>query len=100
MALFLQAVQCMNRRGLGTAVFFVFIVTRVRAGGFERPGMGARAESMGGAFVGLADDWTAIYWNPAGLASLKGTGIGTSIDVVRVRSHDSSGLANPTLPLT
>lgn len=30
---------------------------------------GARALGMGGAFVGVADDVTAIWWNPAGLAS-------------------------------
>ncbi|OPZ73342.1 MAG: hypothetical protein BWY83_00149 [bacterium ADurb.Bin478] len=29
---------------------------------------GARAAGMGEAFVGLADDATAVYWNPAGLA--------------------------------
>src|SRR5690348_11799385 len=33
--------------------------------------VGARAAAMGGAFSGLADDITAIYWNPAGIASLK-----------------------------
>jgi long-chain fatty acid transport protein len=27
---------------------------------------------MGGAFIGLADDWSAIYFNPAGLAQLEG----------------------------
>lgn len=70
------------------------------AGGFESPGIGARALSMGGAFVSVADDWTAIYWNPAGLSRIKGSGIGISADIVRVRSHDSSGLANPTLPLS
>ncbi|MFH1852968.1 MAG: hypothetical protein ABIA75_11555 [Candidatus Neomarinimicrobiota bacterium] len=32
---------------------------------------GARALAMGGAYSGLADDYTAIYWNPAGLAYLK-----------------------------
>ena len=31
--------------------------------------MGTRAAGMGGAFVGVADDATAIYWNPAGLAA-------------------------------
>jgi hypothetical protein len=31
--------------------------------------VGARALGMGGAFVGVADDGTATYWNPAGLAA-------------------------------
>ena len=31
---------------------------------FLKLGVG-RAEGMGGAFTGLADDVTAIYWNPA-----------------------------------
>ncbi|HEX5070424.1 MAG TPA: conjugal transfer protein TraF [Vicinamibacterales bacterium] len=30
---------------------------------------GARALGMGGAFVGVANDPTAVHWNPAGLAS-------------------------------
>ncbi len=37
---------------------------------FLKLGLGGRALAMGGAFVGLADDVTAIFWNPAGLASL------------------------------
>ena len=40
------------------------------AGEFLRIGVGARALGMGSAFVGLADDGTAAYWNPAGLATL------------------------------
>lgn len=32
-------------------------------------GIGTRAEGMGGAFVAVADDASAIYWNPAGIAS-------------------------------
>ncbi len=31
-------------------------------------GFGARPMAMGGAFVGLADDEHAVYWNPAGLS--------------------------------
>jgi hypothetical protein len=30
--------------------------------------VGTRAQGMGGAFVGVADDASAVYWNPAGLA--------------------------------
>lgn len=33
-------------------------------------GVGVRAMGMGGAFAGVANDFTAIYWNPAGLAQM------------------------------
>lgn len=36
-------------------------------------GAGARAEGFGGAFIGIADDATAIVWNPAGLTQLERT---------------------------
>ena len=38
---------------------------------FLRIGIGARAEGMGETFVAVANDPSAIYWNPAGLASLQ-----------------------------
>lgn len=34
-------------------------------------GVGARAVSMGGAYIGVADDYTAVFWNPAGLAQMR-----------------------------
>jgi len=34
-------------------------------------GVGVRAMGMGGAYVGVADDFTAVYWNPAGLAQIR-----------------------------
>lgn len=37
------------------------------AGEFLKLPVGARALGMGSAFVALADDATAVYWNPAGL---------------------------------
>lgn len=33
---------------------------------------GARALGIGGAFVAIADDPSAMYWNPSGIASLQG----------------------------
>ena len=33
-------------------------------------GIGARAMSMAGAFTAVADDASAVFWNPAGLAQL------------------------------
>ncbi len=38
---------------------------------FLKIGVGARAEGMGEAFVSVANDPSAIYWNPAGIASLQ-----------------------------
>ena len=38
------------------------------ANGLNLNSLGSRALSMGGAFVGLADDYSAIFWNPAGMA--------------------------------
>lgn len=38
---------------------------------FLKLGAGARAAAMGDAFGAVADDSTAIYWNPAGLNQLK-----------------------------
>ena len=38
------------------------------AAAFLKKGVGARALAMGGAFTSIADDTSAIYWNPAGLA--------------------------------
>lgn len=35
-----------------------------------RVGVGARSMAMGGAYIALADDGTAAYWNPAGLAQI------------------------------
>jgi len=40
---------------------------------YLRMGVGARALGMGGAFVGVANDVTAGYWNPAGLTWTWGT---------------------------
>lgn len=40
------------------------------AAAFLEIGVGARSQGMGGAFVSLADDATAMYWNPAGISRL------------------------------
>lgn len=39
---------------------------------FLNSGVGARPLALGGAYTGLSDDVTSLYWNPAGLSHLKG----------------------------
>lgn len=40
-------------------------------GQFLKIGIGARATAMGSAFVSIANDASAIYWNPAGIARVQ-----------------------------
>lgn len=51
---------------------------------------GSRALGMGGAFVGVADDATAAFWNPAGLAG--GPPAGMTIGWVDFRSGNQDAL--------
>jgi len=44
--------------------------TGTTAASFLNIDVGARAVGMGGAFVSIADDITAMYWNPAGVTQL------------------------------
>ncbi len=42
-----------------------------RGNGLNLNSLGTRALTMGGAFVGLADDFSAVFWNPAGAAGFR-----------------------------
>ena len=64
---------------------------------FLSHGVGARALGMGSAFVAIADDVTATYWNPAGLAKINKNGFSTMYsDTFRIGegSFFSQGLVN------
>jgi F plasmid transfer operon, TraF, protein len=52
--------------------------------------IGTRAAGMGGAFVAVADDASAVYWNPAGLA-LGGALFGLVADTSRSESDPKDG---------
>jgi len=53
-------------------ILFSFIHKDLMADGLKLNSFGAKAMSMGGAYVGLANDYSAIFWNPAGLTNLSG----------------------------
>ncbi|MBF0499129.1 MAG: PorV/PorQ family protein [Candidatus Riflebacteria bacterium] len=56
---------------LSAAVLPAFAESAGQAGAFLKMGVGARALGMGSAFTAVADDSTAAFWNPAGLALLQ-----------------------------
>ena len=69
----------------------VLLVPVAALANFVEVETGARAMGMGGAFVAVADDVTALHWNPAGLATLEGAhlfGMRTSVYSVEGLSED------------
>ena len=61
----------MRVSALFAALLFLFSLAGAQQLELHLTGAGARAEGLGGAFIGVADDATAIVWNPAGLAQLE-----------------------------
>ncbi len=58
------------RKSFVLLLLVLFICSNLSAIDWNITGAGARAAGMGGAFIGVADDATAITWNPAGLTQL------------------------------
>jgi hypothetical protein len=56
-------------------------------------GVGTRAEGMGGAFVAVADDASATYWNPAGIAT------GALFDLQVSKGRDADLFIGATFPV-
>lgn len=59
------------RRLVVVVPFIVLWTVSAFGGGFQVTAQGARAMGMGSAFTAVADDASAIYYNPAGLAFLR-----------------------------
>ena len=57
--------------GIGVAAPIFAAESAGQAGAYLKMGVGARALGMGSAFTAVANDSTAAFWNPAGLAKLK-----------------------------
>ena len=73
-----------RRRVFGIQAFCLFVGVGLSAGpvqGHVFETVGVRALGMGGAFVAVADDATANYWNPAGLIGVVYSGV---VDVQRI----------------
>ncbi|MCD6374967.1 MAG: hypothetical protein J7L94_05530, partial [Caldisericaceae bacterium] len=56
-------------------------------------GFGVKAAALGNAFTGVADDYSAIYWNPAGLAQIKMQQIYGSLNHLKLQT-DATYLGN------
>jgi long-chain fatty acid transport protein len=78
---------------------------RARAGGEEFPDHGAEALSRGGAFTAKADDLSALVYNVAGLAWVRGTRLLVSVNLIsstaefqRAGRYSATGTPYDNLP--
>jgi len=68
-------------------IFSIGLISSIFASNGTQIGtVGARSTSMGSNFRGLADDWSAVFFNPAGLTQLSGKWtIGGSVGLIMPR---------------
>ncbi|MFH1197679.1 MAG: outer membrane protein transport protein [bacterium] len=63
----------MQKKLLAVLFLLVIFSSRLFSGGFQINEHGAKAQAMAGAFTALANDPSALFFNPAGITQLKGT---------------------------
>ncbi len=92
----------------GLRLFFPFFFTLIlyplafslsAYAAFEDLGFGARAPGMGDAVTGVADDISAVYYNPAGLSSLERPKMLTSYALFYTGLSDGSNLGLSAIAL-
>lgn len=75
----------------------VFLAAQPAAAAFEDAGAGARGPGLGDAFAAVADDVSAIHYNPAGLGQLRRTELATSYSRHFLGLGDGTGLSSSFL---
>jgi long-chain fatty acid transport protein len=81
-------------RGFFTIMGILMMNSSIAASGLSLFEVGSRAACMSGAFVGLADNSSAIYYNPAGIAFQKGIGfrINGTYSKYNVKAESKEGI--------
>ncbi len=89
----------MTKKILFAAVAALFLLPSFApANGFNLNGLGSRAQGMGGAYVSLANDFSAVFWNPAGAAGIKQRTFGFfATDLIPTNTY-SSEILIPEVP--
>ena len=94
------AVAPAHAQGTATATTSANFANVGSSGGtFQNIWVGARASAMGGAYSALADDITALYWNPAGIASM-GNGINVGATYTRWFGDINHNFIGAVMPIS
>ncbi len=79
---------------LPLALHSVILAVPAAGSGLESSGIGPRGRAMGYAMVAIADDWTAIHYNPAGLVQVTGQHFGIEYGLLTGYMASTKSLRN------
>lgn len=88
----------MNWRLIAVAAAIVGSAAGVHGAGFHIAEQGAKAMGMANAFTAQADDPSALFFNPAGIAFQKGTQFSLGVTVINVPETEFDGTTNISEP--
>ncbi len=60
----------------------LLLATSLFAGDIGVTGIGARASALGTSYRALSDDWSGMYWNPAGITSIDRWNAGAAAELI------------------
>jgi long-subunit fatty acid transport protein len=67
---------------LAVIVTVLVLTSSLFAAGVSITDVGARATALGGSYRAIAKDWSAMFWNPAGLTQITGLHVGFASEVL------------------
>ena len=67
---------------IGAFLLIILLSSSLFASGVGLTGIGARATALGGNFRAIANDWSAMYWNPAGISQIQGMQFGSGLEIL------------------
>lgn len=63
-------------------VMILLFAPSLFAGDIGITGIGARAVSLGTSYRAISDDWSGMYWNPAGITRINGWHVGVATELI------------------
>ena len=78
---------------IGVIILFLCSSVSVEAGAYKAAGIGAKSLSRGGG-IGAVDDYTAIFWNPAGLTQVEESHFTIEPHYLHLKQVDGNSVKN------
>ncbi|MEM6767443.1 MAG: hypothetical protein AAF655_21060 [Bacteroidota bacterium] len=78
---------------------FLFLISAIYASNDPIPRAGARALSLGNAYVGVRSDYWSLYYNPASIATISGLGMGAYVEQRFLLEELNYGSAGVVIPI-